>query len=100
MKELLNKVIETNSQMITAYYFRAMATQKLPGAKVEDVINDPQIQAREIFVTGPDSIRGPVTYVGLPAIVPGQPFEVTRPAPTSLTDSQEATEATSRKTVR
>jgi crotonobetainyl-CoA:carnitine CoA-transferase CaiB-like acyl-CoA transferase len=49
--------------------------------EVDELLADPHLRSREIFVRGNDPLRGEVTYVGLPAIVPGQPFEVSRHAP-------------------
>jgi crotonobetainyl-CoA:carnitine CoA-transferase CaiB-like acyl-CoA transferase len=44
-------------------------------------MDDPQLAAREIIVETNHPHAGPVTEVGWPAPVRGQPFEVHRPAP-------------------
>jgi formyl-CoA transferase len=48
---------------------------------VRDVYNDPQIRTREIFHRAPQRDVGEVVYIGEPAIVRGQPYEVRYPAP-------------------
>ncbi len=48
---------------------------------VEDVVNDPHISNRNVFVEGEHPVAGPVCYVGSAAIVDGQPYEVRRHAP-------------------
>jgi formyl-CoA transferase len=49
--------------------------------RVEDVVNDPHISTRNVFVEGEHPVAGPVSYVGSAAIVDGQPYEVRRHAP-------------------
>ncbi|MGE0384944.1 MAG: CaiB/BaiF CoA transferase family protein [Gammaproteobacteria bacterium] len=48
---------------------------------VAEVASDPQFGAREIFHAARHPAVGEFTYIGQPAIVDGQPFEVRRPAP-------------------
>jgi formyl-CoA transferase len=48
---------------------------------VEDVVNDPHVRTRNVFVEGEHPVAGPVSYVGSAAIVDGQPYEVRRHAP-------------------
>ncbi|MGE0384971.1 MAG: CaiB/BaiF CoA transferase family protein [Gammaproteobacteria bacterium] len=48
---------------------------------IADIRADPQIAARGIFVDGRDETGAPFTYVGQPAQLAGQQFEVSRPAP-------------------
>jgi len=48
---------------------------------VTEVIDDPQISARNIFVEGTHPVAGPFTYVGSPAVVDGRGFTVRRHAP-------------------
>jgi crotonobetainyl-CoA:carnitine CoA-transferase CaiB-like acyl-CoA transferase len=43
--------------------------------------DDPHLRAREIFYESRHPHAGPFTYVGQPAIVSGQPFRITRHAP-------------------
>jgi len=52
-----------------------------PAHKVADLRTDPQLASREIIYEGVHPDAGPFTYVGWPAPVSGQPFEVYRPAP-------------------
>jgi crotonobetainyl-CoA:carnitine CoA-transferase CaiB-like acyl-CoA transferase len=52
-----------------------------PANQVQDLLDDPQLAAREIIVETNHPHAGPVTEVGWPAPVRGQPFEVHRPAP-------------------
>ncbi|MET0303378.1 MAG: CaiB/BaiF CoA-transferase family protein [Microbacteriaceae bacterium] len=48
---------------------------------VREVFDDPQIRTREIFHEAPQRDLGSVVYLGEPAIVRGQPYEVRYPAP-------------------
>jgi crotonobetainyl-CoA:carnitine CoA-transferase CaiB-like acyl-CoA transferase len=48
---------------------------------VPDLLRDPQMQARGIFVEGHHPQAGEFTYLRAPALVEGQEFEVERPAP-------------------
>jgi crotonobetainyl-CoA:carnitine CoA-transferase CaiB-like acyl-CoA transferase len=48
---------------------------------VADLLADPQLRGRQIFAEGTHPEAGPFTYVGTPAVVAGQKFEVRLPAP-------------------
>jgi crotonobetainyl-CoA:carnitine CoA-transferase CaiB-like acyl-CoA transferase len=48
---------------------------------VAEVAADAHTRQREIFHSGVHPVAGEFTYVGQPAIVSGQPYEVHRPAP-------------------
>lgn len=48
---------------------------------VADLLVDPHISRRQVLVDGRTPSGGPFTYVGTPAIIQGQPFEVRRVAP-------------------
>lgn len=52
-----------------------------PAHKAIDLREDPQLTSREIIHEGYHPDAGPFTYVGWPAPIFGQPFEVFRPAP-------------------
>lgn len=52
-----------------------------PANQVGDLRDDPHLAAREIIVDYDDPHAGPITFVGWPAPVGGQTFEVRRPAP-------------------
>jgi crotonobetainyl-CoA:carnitine CoA-transferase CaiB-like acyl-CoA transferase len=52
-----------------------------PANQLADLLDDPHLAAREIIVETEHPNAGPMTQVGWPAPVAGQPFEVTRPAP-------------------
>jgi crotonobetainyl-CoA:carnitine CoA-transferase CaiB-like acyl-CoA transferase len=45
------------------------------------MLDDPHVQARQIVVEGTHPVAGPFTYVGEPAIVDGQPYQLRRHAP-------------------
>jgi crotonobetainyl-CoA:carnitine CoA-transferase CaiB-like acyl-CoA transferase len=53
-----------------------------PANQVDDLRQDPQLAARGIIHESRHPVAGPFTAVGWPAMVGGQPFDVTRPAPT------------------
>lgn len=48
---------------------------------VTDLLEDPHMRQREIFFEGEHPDAGPFTYVGQPAAIEGQTYEVWRPAP-------------------
>jgi crotonobetainyl-CoA:carnitine CoA-transferase CaiB-like acyl-CoA transferase len=48
---------------------------------IDEVLADPQLRSREIFHHVEDPESGEVLYIGQPAVVAGQPYEVTRQAP-------------------
>jgi crotonobetainyl-CoA:carnitine CoA-transferase CaiB-like acyl-CoA transferase len=48
---------------------------------VAEVAADPHTRQREIFHPGVHPVVGDFTYIGQPAIVDGQPYEVHRHAP-------------------
>jgi formyl-CoA transferase len=52
-----------------------------PAHRFEDLRSDPQLTSREIIFEGEHPDAGPFSYVGWPAPVSGQPFDVWRPAP-------------------
>ncbi len=52
-----------------------------PANQAQDLLDDPHLAAREIIVETVHPHAGPVTQVGWPAPVFGQPFEVSRAAP-------------------
>jgi len=52
-----------------------------PAHRFEDLREDPQLTSREIVFEGEHPDAGPFSYVGWPAPVSGQPFDVWRPAP-------------------
>lgn len=52
-----------------------------PANQLPDLLDDPHLAARQIIVETEHPHAGPVTQVGWPAPVFGQPFEVTRAAP-------------------
>jgi len=52
-----------------------------PAHRYEDLLADPQLRAREIVHEAEHPEAGRIIYVGWPAPVRGQPFEVGQPAP-------------------
>ncbi|MET0324834.1 MAG: CoA transferase [Ilumatobacteraceae bacterium] len=48
---------------------------------ISEVVDDPQMRSRQIFVDPPFPAPGIARLVGSPALVAGQPYEVVRPAP-------------------
>jgi crotonobetainyl-CoA:carnitine CoA-transferase CaiB-like acyl-CoA transferase len=48
---------------------------------IDELMDDPQLQAREILVKGHQPEVGEVIFVAEPVVVAGQPYEVSRPAP-------------------
>jgi crotonobetainyl-CoA:carnitine CoA-transferase CaiB-like acyl-CoA transferase len=50
--------------------------------RVAELLDDPQVAARQILHPGEHPIAGPFTYVGEPVIVDGGGYSVRRPAPT------------------
>jgi crotonobetainyl-CoA:carnitine CoA-transferase CaiB-like acyl-CoA transferase len=56
---------------------------------LHDVQSDPHMRTRSTFVEGEHPVAGPFTYLGVPAVLPGQPFEVQRPAPLMGADTRE-----------
>ncbi|MBV9994588.1 MAG: CoA transferase [Caulobacteraceae bacterium] len=52
-----------------------------PAHRPADLRDDPQLKSREIIYEGVHPDAGPFTYVGWPAPISGQKFEVFRPAP-------------------
>ena len=52
-----------------------------PANQVADLRDDPQLSARGIVHDSVHPVAGPFTDVGWPAIVAGQEFDVTKPAP-------------------
>ena len=48
---------------------------------VDDVVDDPHIRTRNVFVEGEHPAAGPFSYVGSAAVVDGQPYRVRRHAP-------------------
>lgn len=50
-------------------------------SSVTELLDDPHMREREIFFEGEHPSAGPFTYVGQPALIPSQPYRVTRPAP-------------------
>jgi crotonobetainyl-CoA:carnitine CoA-transferase CaiB-like acyl-CoA transferase len=52
-----------------------------PAHRVADLPTDPHLAARGIVVNGEHPLAGQFTYVGEPAIVDGEPYEVPKPAP-------------------
>jgi len=48
---------------------------------IHEVREDPHIGRRQIFFEGEHPVAGPFTFVGVPGIVDGQPFDVASPAP-------------------
>lgn len=48
---------------------------------VEEVVEDPHIKARNVFVEGEHPVAGPFSYIGSAAVVDHQPYAVRRPAP-------------------
>jgi crotonobetainyl-CoA:carnitine CoA-transferase CaiB-like acyl-CoA transferase len=53
-----------------------------PANQVGDLQQDPHLKARGIIHESEHPVAGPFTAVGWPAMVSGQPFDVTKPAPT------------------
>ena len=49
--------------------------------EVAEVRQDPHMQQREVFYDGEHPHAGPFTYIGQPALIKGQHYEVWRPAP-------------------
>ena len=45
------------------------------------VLDDPHMRQRQIFYLGEHPQAGPFSYVGQPAVIQGQDYEVWRPAP-------------------
>jgi formyl-CoA transferase len=60
-----------------------------PALQPDDLLDDPHLQGREIIYEGVHPDAGPFTYVGWPAPVSGQPFEVSRPAPSLGKDTED-----------
>lgn len=56
---------------------------------VEDVVGDPHIGTRNVFVDGVHPVAGPVAYVGSAAIIDGQPYVLHRHAPAPGEHSRE-----------
>ena len=52
-----------------------------PAHRLDDLLDDPHLRAREIIVEHDHPHAGPVTLVGWAAPVADQPFEITHPAP-------------------
>ncbi|MET0985962.1 MAG: CaiB/BaiF CoA-transferase family protein [Steroidobacteraceae bacterium] len=52
-----------------------------PAHKREDLRDDPHLKSRDIILEGHHPGAGPFTYIGWPAPISGQKFEVYRPAP-------------------
>lgn len=52
-----------------------------PAHQVADLADDPQLKSRGIINESVHPSAGPFTSVGWPALVDGQPFEITKPAP-------------------
>jgi crotonobetainyl-CoA:carnitine CoA-transferase CaiB-like acyl-CoA transferase len=50
---------------------------------VDDVVADPHIRTRNVFVEGKHPVAGPLSYVGSAAVVDGQPYAVRYPAPSA-----------------
>jgi crotonobetainyl-CoA:carnitine CoA-transferase CaiB-like acyl-CoA transferase len=48
---------------------------------LRDVKADPQMAGRNTFYDAEHPVAGPFTYLGVPAVMADQPFEVRRPAP-------------------
>lgn len=48
---------------------------------VAEMTEDPHVKERNIFWEGVHPDAGPFTYVGVPAVIPGERYEVVRPAP-------------------
>jgi crotonobetainyl-CoA:carnitine CoA-transferase CaiB-like acyl-CoA transferase len=55
----------------------------------EDVVNDPHVRTRNVFVDGEHPVAGPISYVGSAAVVDGKPHEVRRHAPSPGEHSRE-----------
>ncbi len=56
---------------------------------VTDVVNDPHIKSRNVFIDGEHPVAGPLSYVGSAAIVDGQHYAVRRHAPSPGENSAE-----------
>jgi crotonobetainyl-CoA:carnitine CoA-transferase CaiB-like acyl-CoA transferase len=56
---------------------------------LRDAQTDPHMWTRSTFLEGEHPVAGPFTYLGVPAALPGQPFEVQRPAPLMGADTEE-----------
>jgi crotonobetainyl-CoA:carnitine CoA-transferase CaiB-like acyl-CoA transferase len=52
-----------------------------PANQVADLRDDPHLTARGIIHESAHPVAGPFTAVGWPAMISGQPFDVTKPAP-------------------
>jgi crotonobetainyl-CoA:carnitine CoA-transferase CaiB-like acyl-CoA transferase len=48
---------------------------------VDEVVNDPHMKSRNVFLEGEHPAAGPMSYIGSAAIIDGQPYEVRRHAP-------------------
>jgi crotonobetainyl-CoA:carnitine CoA-transferase CaiB-like acyl-CoA transferase len=81
LRRELQKIFHTRTQeewvRVALHHDIAMG----PAHRVSDLRTDPQLASREIIYEGVHPDAGPFTYVGWPAPVSGQPFEVYRPAP-------------------
>jgi formyl-CoA transferase len=60
-----------------------------PALQVDDLRDDPHVRQREIVYDAVHPAAGPFTYVGWPAPIAGQPFEVFRPAPSLGQDTEQ-----------
>jgi len=49
---------------------------------VDDVVNDPHMATRNVFVEGQHPLAGPISYLGSAAVIDGQAYAVRHPAPT------------------
>jgi crotonobetainyl-CoA:carnitine CoA-transferase CaiB-like acyl-CoA transferase len=49
--------------------------------RLPELLDDPHMRQRQIFYEGEHPQAGPFTYVGQPAVIEGQDYEVWRPAP-------------------
>jgi crotonobetainyl-CoA:carnitine CoA-transferase CaiB-like acyl-CoA transferase len=52
-----------------------------PANRIADLLDDPHLASRGVLVAGNHPRAGAFTYVGEAVRVPGQPYEVSRPAP-------------------
>ncbi|MBV9996381.1 MAG: CoA transferase [Caulobacteraceae bacterium] len=81
LRRELQKIFHTKTQSewadIALKYDIAMG----PAHRLEDLRTDPHLAGREIIYEGVHPDAGPFVYVGWPAPVAGQPFEVSQPAP-------------------
>ena len=60
-----------------------------PAHKIEDLVDDPQFQARGIFHTAVHPVAGEFTYVSFPALIDGQAYKVDLHAPSLGENSDE-----------